>query len=102
MTRTRSFAALVLFLAAIGCGQPATPQAQATLAQAQPEPQEEFVPLNELPPQDQLAAAPLLIAAYSFVVVMLFLYVISVGRRMATVQKEIERLESDIKRSGRT
>jgi CcmD family protein len=70
--------------------------------QPPPEPQEEFVPIDELPPQDQLPAAPLLVAAYSFVVLALFAYVVSVARRMATVQRELERLESDMRRSGRT
>jgi cell division protein FtsL len=30
-----------------------------------------------------------------------FLYVLSVARRLTTVQKEVDRLESDIKRGGR-
>ena len=69
---------------------------------AQPEQQDEFVPIDQLPPQDQLPAAPLLIAAYAFVMLGLFGYVVSVARRLTTVQRELERLESDIKRSGRT
>ena len=73
----------------------------ALYAQA-PEQQDEFVPIDELPAQDQLPAAPLLVAAYSFVALALFAYVVSVARRMATVQRELERLESDLKRSGRT
>jgi CcmD family protein len=68
----------------------------------QPQQQDEFVPIDELPAQDQLPAAPLLVAAYSLVVVALFAYVVSVARRMGTVQRELERLESDLKRSGRT
>ena len=67
-----------------------------------PQQQDEFVPIDELPAQDQLPAAPLLVAAYSFVALALFAYVVSVARRMATVQRELERLESDLKRSGRT
>lgn len=70
--------------------------------QPPPQQQEEFVPIDELPAQDQLPAAPLLVAAYSFVAMALFAYVVSVARRMATVQRELERLESDLKRSGRT
>ena len=77
----------------------ATVQAQQ---QAPPPQQEEFVPIDELPPQDQLAAAPLLVAAYSFVVLALFAYLISVARRLGGVQRELERLQSDLKRSGRT
>lgn len=68
----------------------------------QPQPQEEFIPIEELPPQDQLPAAPLLVAAYSFVVLALFGYVVSVARRLGSVQRELERLEADMKRSGRT
>ena len=69
---------------------------------AQPEQQDEFVPVDTLPPQDQLPAAPLLIAAYAFVMLALFGYLLSVARRLTTVQRELERLESDVKRSGRT
>jgi CcmD family protein len=77
--------------------------AEALLAQ-QPEPkqQEEFIPIDQLPPQDQLPAAPLLVTAYSFVALALFAYVVSVARRLGTVQRELERLEADVKRSGRT
>jgi CcmD family protein len=68
----------------------------------QPEPQDEFVPIDELPPQDQLPAAPLLVAAYAFVVLALFGYLLSVARRLGAVQRDLDRLESDLKRSGRT
>ena len=71
-------------------------------AQAQPpEQQEVFTPIDQLPPADQMPAAPLLIAAYAFVVVVLFLYLVSVSRRLAIVQREVERLEGDMRR-GRT
>jgi CcmD family protein len=66
-----------------------------------PEQQDEFIPIDQLPPQDQLPAAPLLIGAYAFVLVALFLYVFSIARRLATVQREVERLEGDMKRSAR-
>ena len=67
----------------------------------QPEPQQpkqtdEFVPISQLPPQDQLPAAPLLVIAYAFVWLVLFAYVVSVSRRLAKVQHEVQRLESDI------
>ena len=72
----------------------------AALAQP-PQQQDGFRPINELPPQEQLPSAPLLVAAYSFVIVVLFLYLLSVARRLNVVQREVERLEGDLKRSGR-
>lgn len=76
--------------------------ASAAIHAQQPEPQDEFVPIDELPPQDQLPAAPLLVAAYAFVVLALFGYLLSVARRLGGVQRDLDRLESDLKRSGRT
>ena len=70
--------------------------------QPAPKQQEEFVPVSELPAQDQLPAAPLLVTAYAFVWLALFGYVVSVSRRLSHVQREVERLESDIKRGTRT
>ncbi len=56
---------------------------------------------NELPPQEQMAAAPLLIGAYAFVMAVLFFYVWSVARRLTTVQQEITRLDSAIKQGNK-
>jgi len=66
--------------------------------QPPPQQQDEFVPIDQLPPQDQLPAAPLLVAAYSFVALALFAYLVSVARRLTSVQRELERLEGDVKR----
>lgn len=63
--------------------------------------QDGFVPIDQLPPQDQLPAAPLLIGAYAFVLLALFGYVYSVATRLTKVQRDVERLESDIKGRGR-
>jgi len=91
---------VVLLLALLLAAAPA-------LAQQQPQPQppkqtDEFVPVSQLPPQDQLPAAPLLVTAYAFVWIVLFGYVVSVARRLTKVQREVERLEADIKRGTRT
>jgi CcmD family protein len=59
------------------------------------------VPVSQLPPQDQLPAAPLLVTAYAFVWIALFGYVVSVARRLTKVQREVERLEADMKRGTR-
>ena len=83
---------LVLFASAPNAGAQQPPQ---------PEQQNEFIPIDQLPPQDQLPAAPLLVAAYAIVMLALFFYVVSVARRLTTVQREMERLESDLKRGTR-
>ena len=95
-TMLRRFAWLILVLALM-------PSGTALVAAQQPPPQQqdEFVPIDQLPPQDQLPAAPLLIGAYAFVMLALLGYMYSLGRRLTSVQREIERLESDMKRSGR-
>ena len=52
--------------------------------------QEEFVPISELPPEDRLPAAPLLIAAYSFVWMALLIYLWSIWRRLTKLEKELK------------
>ena len=56
--------------------------------QAQPA-QEEFVPIDELPPEDQLPAAPLLVAAYAVAWVALLGYLWSIWRRLTRVEQEL-------------
>jgi CcmD family protein len=93
ITRVVAIALLVIGLTVV--------TASAQQGQPPKEQQTEYVPIDELPPQDQLPAAPLLIGAYAFVVVALFGYVFSIARRLGTVQREVERLESDMKKSAR-
>jgi CcmD family protein len=70
--------------------------------QQEPKRQEEFTPVDQLPPTESMPAAPLLIAAYAFVMVVLFVYVFSVARRLSTVQQELSRLDATMKQGGRT
>jgi CcmD family protein len=95
MTILRAFLVL-LFVSSAAFDSPVRAQ------QPPPQQQDEFIPIEKLPPQDQLPAAPLLVAAYSFVALALFAYVVSVARRLGSVQRELDRLESELKRSGRT
>ena len=90
----------VVFVSAVmsvSAQQPSPP----TSPTSQPSQQNEFIPIDQLPPQEQLAAAPLLIGAYVFVLAVLFLYVLSVARRLTNVQRELDRLDSTIKQGGR-
>jgi CcmD family protein len=74
-------------------------------APAQPDPQQSaqdgFVPVSQLPPEEQLPAAPMLVSAYVVVVLALFLYLLSLSRRLGTVKQEIARLDAEVRRSGR-
>jgi CcmD family protein len=66
--------------------------AATAVASEQPQPPkqpEEFVPINELPPEEQLPAAPLLVTAYAFVWVAVMAYLWSIRRRLDTVEKEL-------------
>ena len=68
-------------LAEAGVGQPA---------------QDEFVPLDSVPPEDQLPAAPLLVAAYGLLWIAVVGYLWSIWRRMVAVERDLSEL------SGRT
>ena len=95
----RALVVLVLVVSSLSSVGAATFRQQP---ESQPPKQtDEFVPISQLPPQDQLPAAPLLISAYSVVLLALFFYVLSVARRLNAVQREVQRLETDVKRGGR-
>jgi CcmD family protein len=68
--------------------------AMASAAQPpQPPPgQEEFVPLSEIPPEEQIPAFTLVAVAYASVWIVLFGYVWSVSRRLQVVENELQSL----------
>ena len=58
--------------------------------QPPPQPaQDEFVPIEQLPPGEQLPAAPLLIAAYSVAWLAVAGYLFSIWRRLDRVDRDI-------------
>lgn len=64
---------------------------QAPLVAQQP-PQtadEGFVPIDELPPDERMPAAPFLIAAYAVAWLAVAFYLWSIWRRLARVEREI-------------
>lgn len=73
--------------------------AAPAFAQA-PAGQGEFVPMNSLPPADQLPAAPLLVAAYAFVWVALAVYLWSIWSRLGRVERDIQALRQQRSRGG--
>ncbi len=54
--------------------------------------QSEFVPVESLPPGDQLPAAPLLVTAYAFVWIAVVVYLWSIWRRLNKVEDEMRAL----------
>ena len=51
--------------------------------------QDEFEPIDQLPPSEQMPAAPLLIAAYSVVWILVAGYLFSIWKRLGRVEQEI-------------
>ncbi len=92
---------LTRFLIAIalvfGCAAPALAQQP----QMPPEQQTEYVPLKDAPPRPELPAERLVIAAYSFVFLVLFVYLVSLSKRLGAVKADLARLEGDVRRSTR-
>ncbi len=72
--------ALVALLAASAFGQP-------------PQPPPGFLPVNELPPGQELPAAPFLIGAYVFFLLLMVFYLWTIWRRLGRVQDEMRALQ---------
>jgi len=68
------------------------PQAPTPAGQAPPG-QSEFIPVDQLPPSEQLPAAPLLITAYAFAWLAVFFYVWTVWRRLNKVEADMRVFE---------
>ena len=94
--RSRALGAACVVLLML-CGAGAVP-----LGAQPPEPQDEFRPVGNNPAPEQIPAAPLLIGAYAVVLGGLFAYVVGLSRRLGAVRHDIERLEGEIKRRGRS
>ncbi len=97
MTRRTAF--VVLLVAVL-----ATLVSPTIAARQQPQPraQTEFVPVGELPQQEQLPAAPLVIAAYSVAWVAIFIYLASIWRRMQKVDRELADVARRVTERSRT
>ena len=64
----------------------------AAAQSSQPPAQEEFVPLSEIPAEEQIPAFTLLASAYATVWLVLIGYVWSVSRRLYAVESELTSL----------
>jgi CcmD family protein len=55
--------------------------------------QNEFVPVKDLPPAEQMPAGPLVLGAYGFIWAVVLVYVFLLSRRLQAVQKDIDALK---------
>ena len=83
-TSRRAAAALVLCLVVA---------APAAAALQQPGAPEGFVQVNDVPASEQLPAAPFLMSAYAFFLVLMVGYIWSVARRLNRVEKDMAALQ---------
>jgi CcmD family protein len=67
--------------------------AQTGQGPSKPAPQDEFVPIDQLPPQEELPAAPMVVAAYSFVWVAFLAYFFTLIKRLRKVETDLAALE---------
>jgi CcmD family protein len=74
---------------ALAAGQPAD-QTEAA--------REGYVPVKDLPPAEQLPAAPLVIGAYAFIWLGVMAYLWTIWRRLAAVDRELALLRQAIER----
>ena len=65
--------------------QPARPRPPAA--------QDEFVPVTDLPPAEQMPAGPLVLGAYGFMWAVVLAYVLLLSQRLQAVQKDIDALK---------
>jgi CcmD family protein len=64
---------------------------------APPAAQDEYVPVSELPPDEQLPAVPLVFIAYGLIWLAVLVYVVTIWRRQAAVQKELDALKRQLR-----
>ena len=65
-----------------------------------PRQQDEFVPIDKLPSQDEIPAAPLVAVAYAAAWLVIFGYLWSIWRRLAAVEREIATVMGRVSRGG--
>ena len=60
-----------------------------------PAPQDEYVPIDQLPPEEELPAAPMVVAAYTFIWIAFLVYMFSLVRRVRAVEADLKTLERE-------
>jgi CcmD family protein len=95
VTRKRFLAVVWLILIAAATTPAVYAQPPRTPAQ------EGFVPVDQLPVDEQLPAAPLLIAAYAIAWMAVLVYLWSIWQRLSKVERELADVSRRIEAGGR-
>ena len=69
---------------------------ETIIAQSTEAAQDGFVPMGDIPPEDQLPAAPLLVTAYAVVWAIAFGYLWTIWRRLGAVEAELADVSSRV------
>lgn len=85
-TRWRRWTLVALLVACLGLLSVSTADAAQPAPQSAPD---GFVPMDDIPAEEQLPAAPLLAAAYIVVWVIALGYLWTIWRRLGSVEKEL-------------
>lgn len=88
---------LLLILVMVGSSGQATRSAEQPPRTAD----EGFVPIDELPPDERMPAAPFLIAAYAVAWIVVALYLWSIWQRLGRVEREIAEVSRRVERESR-
>lgn len=73
----------------------------AVIAQQPPSGPDQFLPLDQLPPGQELPAAPFLIAAYAFIWAAAMFYLWTIWRRIGKLEDDMQALARRQKDAGR-
>ena len=80
-----------------------TAMSMATLFAQQPQApaRDQYLPIDQLPPSEQMPSAPFVVAAYSAVWIIAMLYLWSIWRRIGKVEEDMQVLARRQKDAGR-
>ena len=85
----RWYAISLGLLGVLGCGGPALASSAQQPGRQTEAAREGYVPVKDLPAAEQLPAAPLVLGAYALIWVGVLVYVWSISRRLASVDREL-------------
>lgn len=85
----RRYAVYLALLGALVSGAPARAGSAQQPGRQTEAAREGYVPVKDLPPAEQLPAAPLVLGAYALIWVGVLVYVWSISRRLASVDREL-------------